>query len=224
MNRNEEDARRRTRYDYRPSASSISESPEPDDHNFPGMGVHKKLIHPDSLQFQQKLDQIEGPPVKLINDIDDTTSPPFTFECINELRLGDGIPEHQPDVRRLPQALPGLRCPQEIKKGSFIDSYLREVISPEEAHRRATEVNRNSLSYLFDLDKFEEPEESQMDYYDEPQKLKYAINEQFCGGITRFINQSCDPNLDIYTVAWNRRGYSVYELALFALRDIGQYE
>ncbi|KAL7271362.1 hypothetical protein RUND412_005893, partial [Rhizina undulata] len=290
------------------STSSLSESPGPDDHNSPGMGVrrrngrssnqvipkvHKKLTHPDSLQFQQKLDQIKGPPVTLVNDIDETPSPPLTFEFIDELRLGKGIPEHQPEFvwgcdcpsgckasscqcvqdirekrfayshgrvnrdstyfiiecnqhcscgpscsnrvvqkgRKLPFEIFktekkgwGLRCPQLIKKGSFIDLYLGEVICPEEAHRRATLGDRNGLSYLFDLDKFEEPEESQLNGYDEPQKVKYTIDGQFCGGITRFINHSCDPNLDIYTVAWNRRDFSVYELALFTVRDIDPYE
>ncbi|KAL7268017.1 hypothetical protein RUND412_009372 [Rhizina undulata] len=103
MNRNEGDARRRTRYEARPSTSSLSESPGPDNHNFPGMGVrrrngrsshqvipkvHKKLTHPDSLQFQQRLDQIKGSPVTLVNDIDNTSSPPLSFEFTDELRLG----------------------------------------------------------------------------------------------------------------------------------------
>ncbi|KAL7276617.1 hypothetical protein RUND412_000383 [Rhizina undulata] len=289
--------------------TSALENARSDTNNFPGTGVsrrgnrslkqnlpmdHKKLTHPDSLLFQEQLDKIKGPPVILVNDIDDIPSPPLAFEFIDELRLGQGVPEHQPEFgwgcgcpiggckpgscqcvqdlsekkfaysrgkinrdsalfiiecnqhcscgpscrnrvvqkgRQLPLEVFktekkgwGLRCPQMIKKGTFIDLYLGEVIGPEEALRRTTLGDRDGLSYLFDLDKFENAEDNQLDDYGEPLKVRYTIDAQYCGGVSRFLNHSCDPNLDIYTVGWERRDFSVYNLALFAVRDIPPYE
>ncbi|KAL7266370.1 hypothetical protein RUND412_011085 [Rhizina undulata] len=191
---------------------------------------NKKLTHPDSLLFQEKLNKIKGPPVKLVNTVDEVQLPPLTFEFINKLRLGQGVPEHQPEFgwgcdcpiggcqlgacqciqdlsekkfayshgkanrdsvlviiecnqhcgcgpscrnrvvqkgRKLPFEIFktekkgwGLHCPQIIKKGTFIDLYLGEVVGPEEAIRHTTIGDRDGASYLFDLDKFENAEEN----------------------------------------------------------------
>ena len=46
------------------------------------------------------------------------------------------------------------------------------------------------------------------------------IDGEFKGGVTRFINHSCDPNLAIFAVSFYRGNPKIYELAFFALEDI----
>ncbi|CAZ81117.1 unnamed protein product [Tuber melanosporum] len=53
----------------------------------------------------------------------------------------------------------GLRTLEPIQKGTYIDSYLGLVITREEAERRESEYRQSGLSYLFDLDFFEDPGE-----------------------------------------------------------------
>jgi len=52
----------------------------------------------------------------------------------------------------------------------------------------------------------------------------YTIDGRYCGAVTRFINHSCDPNLETYAVASDRRDGKVYDLAIFTCRDIPAYE
>lgn len=54
----------------------------------------------------------------------------------------------------------GLRCPVDLLKGQFIDTYRGEVITNEESNRRGLERARdlNTDNYLFGLDKFCEPQ------------------------------------------------------------------
>ncbi|KAL7273341.1 hypothetical protein RUND412_003807 [Rhizina undulata] len=260
-----------------------------------GSTGNKKLDHPETLLFQQKLDKIKGPPLTLVNDVDDDPSPPLGFEFIDELRRRENVPERKiefewgcdcgiggctPEAcqciqemhdnefaytvggkvardsahfliecnqycrcgpgcrnrvvqkgRQLPLEIFktekkgwGLCCPQRIKKGTFIDLYFGEVICPEEAERRTTLGNSHGLSYLFDLDKLEDMDENSLDDDEESQRIVYTIDGQYCGGVTRFINHSCDPNLEIYTVTSERRDFRVYDLALFAIRDIAPNE
>ncbi|KAF8542101.1 hypothetical protein BDD12DRAFT_942900 [Trichophaea hybrida] len=122
----------------------------------------------------------------------------------------------------------GIRCPERLKEGTFIDLYLGEVIGPKEASRRAEAANKLGLSYLFDLDKFSLQDDMQDELsigMEEPDHDNhYTIDGRDCGGVTRFINHSCDPNLETYAVASDRRDGKVYDLAIFTCRDIPAYE
>ncbi|KAG0644370.1 hypothetical protein HOY80DRAFT_878663 [Tuber brumale] len=54
----------------------------------------------------------------------------------------------------------GLRTLDPIQKGTYIDSYLGLVITRAEAERREAGYRQSGLSYLFDLDFFENPGEA----------------------------------------------------------------
>lgn len=111
----------------------------------------------------------------------------------------------------------------EIKRGQFVDCYLGEVITPEEASRRrehATKAQRKDV-YLFALDKFTGDPESH-----DP-RLRGApleVDGEFMSGPTRFINHSCDPNLSIFARVGDRADKHLHDLALFALQDIAKGE
>ncbi|KAG4301160.1 hypothetical protein PCK1_002470 [Pneumocystis canis] len=107
----------------------------------------------------------------------------------------------------------GLRCPRFIKAGTFIGVYLGELICQAEAEVRGKKYDHVGITYLFDLDLFED----QVDDY-------YTIDAQYCGDVTRFINHSCDPNLAIYTVLRDKSDPKIYDLALFAIKDIPPLE
>ena len=110
----------------------------------------------------------------------------------------------------------GLRCLEPLKRGQFIDKYLGELITDAEADRREAAAEVGRASYLFWLDKH-------MVNDDEPglhQKDCYVADGEAMGGPTRFINHSCDPNVRLFTVSYNKYDNQVYDLAFFALYDI----
>ncbi|KAJ1921058.1 translation initiation factor activity protein [Mycoemilia scoparia] len=97
-----------------------------------------------------------------------------------------------------------------IKKGQFICEYVGEIITYIEAeHRLSSEVELGT-SYLFDLDS----EVQEHEFSD------FTIDARHYGNISRFINHSCEPNIEIRAVFiehWDKR---LHRLALFARRDI----
>ncbi|MCJ1476001.1 hypothetical protein MMC13_004665 [Lambiella insularis] len=114
----------------------------------------------------------------------------------------------------------GLRSPQSLRKGQFIDTYLGEVITDAEASRREGNGIRKD-SYLYSLDKHQGIE-GEFDYI--PSEELYVVDGEFMGGPTRFINHSCDPNCRQFTVSNVRGDNKVYALAFFALKDIPAWD
>lgn len=106
--------------------------------------------------------------------------------------------------------LVGLRCTEALAAGQFVDTYLGEVITGEEAEKRCGKAAKGKDSYLFTLDKFRE------DLTEEP----YEIDGEFVGGPSRFINHSCEPNCAVYAVCKDKNNLYQYDLAFFALRQI----
>ena len=107
----------------------------------------------------------------------------------------------------------GLRCPVDLRRGQFIDTYRGEIITSEEADRREKKTGPGKDSYLYSLDKFRE--EKDLQHHD-----MFVIDGQFMGGPTRFINHSCEPNCRQYTVSYNKHDFRIYDIAFFACHDI----
>ncbi|KAF3080071.1 hypothetical protein TWF102_002477 [Orbilia oligospora] len=128
----------------------------------------------------------------------------------------------------------GLRCPVDLDAGQFIDRYIGEVITEQEAERRTKIQEKIGLTYLFDLDKFvEEDEDEDEDEEEEEEdddngsngegatkKEVYCVDGADYGGVTRFINHSCEPNMMVHVVTHNRSDLRTYDLALFTSRKI----
>lgn len=53
-----------------------------------------------------------------------------------------------------PNRVTGIRCPEALKKGQFVDTYRGEVITNDEALERVSSRTVDQENYLFDLDKF----------------------------------------------------------------------
>ncbi|KIV98894.1 hypothetical protein, variant [Verruconis gallopava] len=107
----------------------------------------------------------------------------------------------------------GLRATENLRQGQFIDTYRGEVITRDEADRRAVRGGKSKDSYLFSLDKFMREGDH-----------RYEIDGEFYGGPTRFINHSCEPNCVVYVVSRDKNNTFLYEIAFFALRDIAAGE
>ncbi|KAF2267068.1 SET domain-containing protein [Lojkania enalia] len=108
----------------------------------------------------------------------------------------------------------GLRCPEKLYEGQFIDTYRGEIITDAEATRREeAATSKAKASYLYSLDKFAESEGMA------PEEV-YVVDGEFMGGPTRFMNHSCDPNCRQYTVSYNKHDCKVYDIAFFACKDI----
>lgn len=108
----------------------------------------------------------------------------------------------------------GMYCDEDLVRGEFIDTYLGEVITNEEATRREEQAGKEKASYLYSLDKFVGDDETLTD------ETCYVVDGQYMGGPTRFINHSCEPNCRQYTVSYNKHDIRVYDLAFFAYEDI----
>ncbi|KAJ0413923.1 hypothetical protein BJY00DRAFT_296077 [Aspergillus carlsbadensis] len=103
----------------------------------------------------------------------------------------------------------GLRSPDFIRAGQFIDLYLGEVITTEHAdEREKAAAARNAPSYLFSLDFFINDDSI------------YVVDGRSFGAAARFINHSCNPNCKMFTVSRNHGDERLYDLAFFAVKDI----
>lgn len=113
----------------------------------------------------------------------------------------------------------GLRSPEYISKGQFVDTYCGEILTDKEATQRSSSSSSKNTTtpkrdiYLFALDKFKETLHA-------AGQREYVIDGNFFGGPSRFINHSCAPNLRAFAVSLVRGNPQVYELAFFAVRDI----
>lgn len=108
----------------------------------------------------------------------------------------------------------GVRCSEKLVEGQFIDTYLGELITNDEAEQREQAGPKDKASYLYSLDKFVG------DASDITADNCFVVDGQHKGGVTRFINHSCEPNCRQYTVSFNKYDARVYDLAFFAIEDI----
>ncbi|VDD91090.1 unnamed protein product [Enterobius vermicularis] len=100
----------------------------------------------------------------------------------------------------------GLRCKDSVQKGQFIAEYAGEVIGPFEVEKRTLENCLNNYIFTTKV-RFK--------------ILFFYIDARHYGNVARFINHSCEPNLDIVLL---RIGTPVVHVALFANRNIAKFE
>ncbi|KAA8892998.1 hypothetical protein FN846DRAFT_980878 [Sphaerosporella brunnea] len=152
---------------------------------------------------------------------------PCDMGCVNRLvQRGRKIPL---EIFKTANKGWGLRCPQKLQRGVLVEVYLGEVITSEEADKRYG--FGEGVSYLFQLDKFstilEKHHQDELsagmagaEEEDSGEDSPYCIDGKQCGSVARFINHSCQPNLDVYCVVSDRRDGRVYDIALFTNRII----
>lgn len=102
----------------------------------------------------------------------------------------------------------GVRTKTTIKKNTFVEEYLGEVITEEEGAIRGKVYDKIGLSYLFDMDLADGDDQ------------KYVIDSYICGNSSHFFNHSCSPNLIVYGVFYDSMDPSFHRLAFFSNQDI----
>ena len=107
----------------------------------------------------------------------------------------------------------GVRAADPIPRGAFIDEYLGELISEQEADRRGVIYDKNKCSYLFDLD-------HQVDKSNANDCSLYTIKAACYASITRYINHSCDPNTFTKMVLWDHHDVMRPHLCFFSVKEI----
>lgn len=99
---------------------------------------------------------------------------------------------------------------ENIPAGSFIVSYVGEVITNQEACKRFKKYNSMQRTYFFDLDHFSET----------GMQCAYSIDACEYGNISRFINHSCDPNIIARPVFLDTHDPSLHLVSFFACKDV----
>ncbi|KAG4071016.1 hypothetical protein HA402_001453 [Bradysia odoriphaga] len=103
----------------------------------------------------------------------------------------------------------GVKALEPIPKGKFIVEYVGEIITEREAQRRSTAgQNPFHKSYLFDLD------------CEIGTNCDYVIDGAKFGNISRFINHSCSPNMEVYPFWIGNPDIKMPRLAFFSYRSI----
>ncbi|VVC31054.1 Chromo/chromo shadow domain,Pre-SET domain,Chromo domain-like,SET domain [Cinara cedri] len=101
----------------------------------------------------------------------------------------------------------GVKASEYIEKGRFIALYTGKIITIEESKTRLKE-NASLSEYMWNLD------------FDDKHNYEYIIDGSKYANFTRFINHSCNSNLNVYTVRINCLDKTLPELALFASKNI----
>ncbi|KAK2154206.1 hypothetical protein NP493_2211g00002 [Ridgeia piscesae] len=139
-------------------------------------------------------------------------------ECINRMmlyechpavcRAGDRCRNQRFQRREYPEVRPmkvasrgwGLETLVDIKKGQFVNEYVGDLVDEEECKRRMIQAHADNITnfYMLTLDK------------------NRIIDAGPKGNFSRFMNHSCEPNLD--TQKWHVNGD--VRVGLFAIKDI----
>ncbi|KAG8179638.1 hypothetical protein JTE90_007368 [Oedothorax gibbosus] len=101
----------------------------------------------------------------------------------------------------------GLRTLAPLERGQFVLEYLGEVITPLDAEVRDAAYDVTGATYLFDLS-----------------GGAFTVDAGQKGNASRFINHSCDPNLQVYTVWGDQQDPTLPRLAFFARRRLPRGE
>jgi len=102
----------------------------------------------------------------------------------------------------------GLRTDQRIPKGKYIMSYIGEVITAATANSRDKSQEHQMCTYMFDLD------------FNDVEEVQYSVDARFKGNLSRFINHSCEPNLQINPCWSDIQDPNLPTIAFFSARVI----
>ena len=105
----------------------------------------------------------------------------------------------------------GLKTLEHIPFGSYIGTYIGHILDRDEAKRRASLLKETDSNFILSL----------MEYSGDSLVYTTYIDAAQGGNDTRFINHSCEPNLNLVPV---RLDSVTPSLAFFASRDISADE
>ncbi|KAE9614368.1 putative histone-lysine N-methyltransferase transcription factor C2H2 family [Lupinus albus] len=108
-----------------------------------------------------------------------------------------------------------VRAGEAIMRGTFVCEYIGEVLDEQEAHNRRKRYGKENCSYLYDIN----GHVNDMSRLIEGQ-AKYVIDSTIYGNVSRFINNSCSPNLVSHQVLVESMDCELAHIGLYASRDI----
>ncbi|KAL2333658.1 hypothetical protein Fmac_014871 [Flemingia macrophylla] len=108
-----------------------------------------------------------------------------------------------------------VRAGEAILRGTFVCEYIGEVLDKREAHNRRKRYGNEHCSYFFDID----------DHVNDMSRLiedqtHYVIDSTRFGNVSRFINNSCSPNLVCYQVLAESMDCERAHVGLYVNRDV----
>ena len=116
----------------------------------------------------------------------------------------------------------GLVAMEEIPAGAFLLEYQGEIVTKKQGDMRGTHYDSNGLSYLFDMNDPHAGEERehqiQKAYHNEFFPL--CLDSMFYGNEARFINHSCDPNVQSFNLTGSVESTTFHQIGLFSSRKI----
>ncbi|KAJ3551284.1 hypothetical protein NM688_g4793 [Phlebia brevispora] len=86
----------------------------------------------------------------------------------------------------------GARSLQDLPKGKFLGLYTGRLIRREDA----ANLSDSHRSYTFDIDSLDNGPGV-------PDDRRYSVDAHSFGNWTRFVNHSCSPNVQVYSVMWD---------------------
>jgi [histone H3]-lysine9 N-trimethyltransferase SUV39H len=95
-----------------------------------------------------------------------------------------------------------------IPAGAFVIEYTGELIDMTEAKKRTRVYKKLGITYLFDLD------------YNEKNEATYSLDATHKGNLSRFINHSCNANLQTWPATSCDDIPETHRLYYFSLRSI----
>lgn len=100
--------------------------------------------------------------------------------------------------------------------------YRGEIVTKKQGDMRGSYYDDTGLSYLFDMnDPLEDEVREQMiqsGYRGEFFPL--CLDSMFYGNESRFINHSCDPNIQSFNLSGSVESQTLHKIGLFASRKI----
>jgi len=97
----------------------------------------------------------------------------------------------------------GLIALEEIPAGAYLMEYRGEIVTKKQGDMRGSYYDYNGLSYLFDMNDplaDEMREQTVQIAYDE-EFFPLCLDSMFYGNESRFINHSCDPNVQSFNLS-----------------------
>lgn len=101
-----------------------------------------------------------------------------------------------------------LKTLEYIPAAAFVIEYTGELIKMSEAKKRTREYKKQGVTYLFDLD------------YNEKNEATFSLDATHKGNLSRFINHSCNANLQTWPATSCNDSPDTHRLYYFSLRHI----
>jgi SET domain-containing protein len=116
----------------------------------------------------------------------------------------------------------GLYAMEDIPVGAYLMEYQGEIVTKKQGDMRGTYYDNNGLSYLFDMNDPAEEDARELEIQKVYQNefFPLCLDAMFYGNEARFINHSCDSNVQSFNLSGQVDSNVYHSIGLFASRKI----